>query len=325
MIQFVMLMNTPSSLSDEELAARVLSLAASERAATASLILHLAELEARNLHLAQGFKSLFGYCRHVLHCSEHESYNRMQAVHAARRFAVILPMLEAGVLHLTAIRLLAPHLKDEDHLALLGGAFHKSKREIVILLARWYPVANIATSIRKLPTPTPTAPRPQARGGAVGGVVAAAGPDAETTSRPTPEPTPEAAPVQRTGREAHRAVVAPLAAERYRLQVTMEEDSHGDLRFLQESLRRDIPDGDVSKIVARALRLLRRETERKAFSATSRPRSKEATTRASADSRHIPAAVARAVWQRDDGRCAFLGTRSRCEERSFLEYHHLKP
>src|SRR6187401_793294 len=97
---------------------------------SATLTDDLAELESRRLHLAQGFKSLFGYCRHVLHCSEHESYNRMHAVHAARRFPVILPMLAAGLLHLTAVRLLAPHLKNEDHLALLGGAIHKSKRAI---------------------------------------------------------------------------------------------------------------------------------------------------------------------------------------------------
>jgi hypothetical protein len=45
----------------------VASLATAERTATASLIAHLAELEDRNLHLAQGFRSLFGYCRHVLH------------------------------------------------------------------------------------------------------------------------------------------------------------------------------------------------------------------------------------------------------------------
>ncbi len=89
--------------------------------ATATLIAHLAELESRNLHLAQGFRSIFGYCRHVLHCSEHEAYNRMHAVHAARRFPVILGLLAEGLLHLTAVRLLAPHLRDEDHLALLGG------------------------------------------------------------------------------------------------------------------------------------------------------------------------------------------------------------
>ena len=34
----------------------------------------------------------------------------------------------------------------------------------------------------------------------------------------------------------------------------------------------------------------------------------------------------RLVWDRDEGRCAFVGiTGRRCEERKFLEFHHVKP
>jgi 5-methylcytosine-specific restriction endonuclease McrA len=43
------------------------------------------------------------------------------------------------------------------------------------------------------------------------------------------------------------------------------------------------------------------------------------------DSRHIPAAVKRAVWVRDGGRCAFKGTRGRCTETGRLEFHHIVP
>jgi hypothetical protein len=42
-------------------------------------------------------------------------------------------------------------------------------------------------------------------------------------------------------------------------------------------------------------------------------------------SRHIPADVERAVWERDQGQCSFEGARARCPERSFLEFHHLTP
>jgi hypothetical protein len=28
---------------------------------------------------------------------------------------------------------------------------------------------------------------------------------------------------------------------------------------------------------------------------------------------------------RDDGRCAFVGSRGRCNERGFLEFHHVVP
>jgi HNH endonuclease len=35
--------------------------------------------------------------------------------------------------------------------------------------------------------------------------------------------------------------------------------------------------------------------------------------------------VRRAVWTRDAGRCAFIGTQGRCAETGCLEFHHVKP
>ena len=142
---------TLRQLTDDELIAAVASLTGAARAATAALVAHLAELEARDLHRAQGFRSLYAYCRGVLHLSEHESYHRMEAARAVRRFPVLLPLLAEGRLHLTAVSLLAPRLQDENHLALLGGAIHKSKAEVEMLLARWFPKPDVKTSIRRAP------------------------------------------------------------------------------------------------------------------------------------------------------------------------------
>jgi 5-methylcytosine-specific restriction endonuclease McrA len=324
-------MTTPHHLTNDDLIAAIASLSAVERAATASLIAHLAELEARRLHLAQGFRSLFGYCRHVLHCSEAEAYNRMEAVHAARRFPVILALLAEGRLHLTAVRLLAPHLRDEDHLALLGGAIHKSRREIVALLAHWFPSPDVPSSIRKLPAMSAKASlaeaAPQTEATALSAAEAALLVEAASTSAAEP-PGPEVASpggssaMARATRAAPRPNVVPLSADRYRLQVTLEQDAHDDLECLQDLMRREIPDGDPARIVARALKLLRREAQQKAFSETARPRPGRA---ARPESRDIPAHVQRAVWRRDDGQCAFEGLSARCPERSFLEFHHVRP
>ena len=151
-------MTEPTHLTDDALVDRIAALAGRARETTASLIAHLVELERRNLHLALGYRSLYGYCRDVLHFSEAESYQRMQAAHLARRFPVILPMLAEGLLHLAGVRLLAPFLGGEDHLALLGGAIHKSKREIEELLARWYPQADVEASVRWLGSASPLSP-----------------------------------------------------------------------------------------------------------------------------------------------------------------------
>src|SRR6187401_2872477 len=146
-----MLMTALFDMTDDELVASIATLTGRARFETAALVAHLAELERRGLHLAMGFRSLYGYCRAILHLSEHESYNRMEAAGVARRFPVILPMLAEGLLHMSAVSLLGPHLEDENHLALIGGSIHKSKREVEELLARWFPKAAAAASIRKLP------------------------------------------------------------------------------------------------------------------------------------------------------------------------------
>jgi hypothetical protein len=87
-------------------------------------------------------------------------------------------------------------------------------------------------------------------------------------------------------------------------------------------MRREIPNGDPAEIVARALAVLRQAVEKKRFAASDRPRAARPTSPAS---RNIPADVERAVWHRDQGQCSFEGPHHRCEERSYLEYHHLTP
>jgi HNH endonuclease len=142
---------TPSQLSDEELVAQVARLASSERRTTASLIAHLAELDVRRLHLRAGF-SLFLYCTQVLKLSEGGAYNRIVAARAAQQFPLALERLAEGVLNLGTLRLIAPHLTPDNQDALFTLAAGKSKREVQEALAGMFPKADVAASIRKLPT-----------------------------------------------------------------------------------------------------------------------------------------------------------------------------
>jgi 5-methylcytosine-specific restriction endonuclease McrA len=87
-------------------------------------------------------------------------------------------------------------------------------------------------------------------------------------------------------------------------------------------LRHAVPDGDMAEIVDRALTLLVEQAAKAKYATTPKPRSRGATP---ASSRHIPAEVRRTVWLREGGRCAFVGTRGRCEARGFLEFHHVTP
>src|SRR2546428_10373475 len=93
----------PSHLSDDDLVAQVKSLARCEREATACLLAHLAELDARRLYLAARFSSLLTYCCTALHLSEPAAYNRIEAARAARTLPVVLPMLSEGALSLATV------------------------------------------------------------------------------------------------------------------------------------------------------------------------------------------------------------------------------
>ncbi len=315
------MLSAVAQLSNEELLARVTQLAAREREATAALIAHLAELDARRLYLAEGCSSLFTYCTQVLHLSEHAAYGRIEAARAARRFPIILERLAEGSVTLTAVGLLAPHLTPETHRELLDLARHKSKRQVEELVARLRPQPSVPSSVRRLPTASPPPARPPAQGeaAALPGAVASPHPAGDTHAPAAP---PLSAPAPAPPR-LRPGVVAPLAPERYKVQFTASAETYEKLRLAQALLRHQIPDGELGAIVDRALTALLAELARKKCAATDGPRTGRGTA---PGSRHLPAEVKRAVWLRDGGRCAFVGRNGRrCTEQSFLEFHHVVP
>jgi hypothetical protein len=142
-----------SRLSDAELVAQVKSLVALERDATAQIVAHLAELDTRDVHLREGYTSLFVYCRDALGLSEWEAYNRIEVARAARRFPVILDMLADGSVNLTTVKLLAFHLTPANHRDVLESAGGKRKPEVEEIVARLSPRPDVPPSLRRLPAP----------------------------------------------------------------------------------------------------------------------------------------------------------------------------
>src|SRR6185312_14597911 len=120
-----------SGLSDHDLLDRIAALAGQEREASAELVAHLAVLDARpSLYAAQGYGSLFGYCRQVLRLSEDAACNRIDAARVARRYPRVLDLLASGAVSLTTVRLLRPHLTEENHIAVLNRAAGRSRQEV---------------------------------------------------------------------------------------------------------------------------------------------------------------------------------------------------
>jgi hypothetical protein len=119
------------------------------------------------------------------------------------------------------------------------------------------------------------------------------------------------------------------------------------LRLAKDMLRHALPTGDDEAILDRALSALLEKLTREKFGAEGRAGSSLGSAGSAAeslgsssssepmpapvrlvdpDSRHVPAAVKRAVWVRDLGRCAYVGAEGhRCDERAFLQFHHVRP
>jgi hypothetical protein len=343
-----------AALSNADLLARLTVLAEQERGATVELVAHLAELESRRIYLAEGYGSLFNYCTGALRLSEHVAYNCLEAARAARKFPEVLDLLVTGAMNLTTLRILGPYLTPENHQAVLAEAAGLNKRETEMIVARLAPLPDVPSFLRKLPVSpswgrslaaSSVARREQSAGpagslssapdsatvygaGSPVGSTDANDPDnpanANTAAAngPPDDHASELSPPGAAFRTA-RPIVAPLAPERFRVQFTVGKETHEKLRFAQDMLRREIPDGDPGAIFDRALTLLLDEVARKKMAATAAPGPDRVTA---PGSRHIPAAVKRAVWFRDRGQCAFISEQGRrCKERSFLELHHIQP
>lgn len=279
---------------------------------TAELLVYLGEVDQRRLYLREACSSMFAFCVERLHLAEGAAYKRVAAARAARRFPVILDLVARGEIHLTGVCLIAPHLTEENHEALLARARHLTKREVQALIAEIAPRPDVPARVARLPR-------------RVAGSRRSDGTGAGTSCRPAPSPEQAVAPAaDPVPAAASPAVIEPLAPERFQIRVTVGEETHAALRQLQDLLAHEIPDGDPAAIIGRALDLLLEKSLARKAAVTKRPRQEAPAELTAERSRYIPAAIRRAVWKRDGGRCAHVDAKGRrCSATRFLEFHHV--
>jgi hypothetical protein len=114
----------------------------------------------------------------------------------------------------------------------------------------------------------------------------------------------------------------PLAPGRFGLQSTVDQETHDLLQEAQDLMSHQVRAGEIAPVLKCALKMWVGHLRKQKFAATDRP----GPARPSTFTRHIPAAVNRAVWARDGGQCAFVSdTGHRCQARALLEYDHVEP
>jgi 5-methylcytosine-specific restriction endonuclease McrA len=118
-------------------------------------------------------------------------------------------------------------------------------------------------------------------------------------------------------------VLSP-ASPRFPLQFTVDQETYEMLGYAQELLGHVLRRGDLAQVFKRSLRTLITHLEKRKFAATDKPRTPRRRT--SANKRHVPAEVKRAVWARDGGQCTFVSDAGRrCPSRTRLEFDHIDP
>ena len=309
---------------DDELLRRLDELVSHSRRVEADLVAHIGEVEERRLYAREASPSMFVYCTERLHLSEAEAYRRITVARAARKHEVLLAMLRDGRLHLTGIAMLAPLLTRDNRDAVLARATHRSKRQIEELVAELSPRPDAPSEIRRLPD------RARVRlKGAQHGQPQASLDALELVPERVAVPTfamGSTAPHTQPLSSSRPAVVEPLSPARYKIQFTAGAELREKLERLTALMRSEVPNGDLAAIIERAVTEKLERLEARRFAQTPSPRKGLADTDTSPVSRHIPAAVRRAVRERDGDRCRYVDEHGRrCAARDRLEFHHRHP
>ena len=347
-----------TSIPDDELLRRLAELLGQSRRVESDLVAHVGEVDSRRLYAREASPSMFAYCTEVLHLSEAEAYLRIAAARASREHPVLLEMLADGRLHLTGIAKLAPHLTRENRETLLQAAAGKSKRQIEELIAELFPRPDAPAVIRKLPSEGPHPGRgrawaataglePQREGASVAdaelgraGVATAdleLRPEGVASGRSPPRhglpPTPSGrSRARRPGARRGASVGGPARTNRAPGTGPLQGPVHRQRRAPREA--RATPGAQARLRPRRGSRAIIEEAvteklerlEARRFARTKAPRKARADGPTRAGSRHVPAAVRRAVHERDGGRCRYVDEQGRrCTARRGLEFHHRHP
>jgi 5-methylcytosine-specific restriction endonuclease McrA len=120
--------------------------------------------------------------------------------------------------------------------------------------------------------------------------------------------------------------VQPLAPARYKVQFTASATLRDKLERLRALMRSSVPDGDLAAIIDAAVTEKLERLEARRFAKTKSSRNRPSKGETSPSSRHIPAAIRRAVYERDGGRCRYVDAQGRrCTAREGLDFHHRHP
>lgn len=350
-------------LADHELLRELESLCSQDRETTAGLLAHIGEADARKLFAPAGYSSMFRYCVHHLHMSEHTAFKRIRVARAARRFGAILPAVADGRVHLAALVELIPHMMDNNADELIAAATHRTRWQVLeIVKSRFGEPPILAPSINASPNDWMEQLAP--------GLVGSSN-DADHAQLTVPESSAALVVSDGLGLAPPEDGRSPISSGHSSNSVDRAMDAHDDANACGRAgqttaTREEIPSlapkpylrlrpapshlvevqGLIPNELFEQLRWAQAllghavpsgdlvEIFRRAVGALVKAQenrrfgagSKSSGGASGKCSRYIPAAIRREVLERDGGRCTFIGhSGHRCENQFGLEFDHITP
>jgi 5-methylcytosine-specific restriction endonuclease McrA len=332
------------ALSDTALLTNLESLSTQENEATVAVLLHLVEVERRELHLAAGHASLFAYCTQGrLRYAETAALRRISSARAVARFPELVPLLLSKELSITTLSLVAGILSDENKQEVLEAVKGQSRRAVDEFVSRYRPRQKPRETVRPLAVVQPVQ---RANEGELFQVLSA------STKQPQ---VAETSTAPRSGNQDKAPLPqAPTVSPHFELRFTIGPELMREVEEARVLLSSKFPKGvSLEALLGAALETLlekyspkRRELRRaKRLAAAARKNEASGGSKSGervADkagsitpeqaeapkgrTRNVTRAKRDQVLERDERRCTFVGTDGiRCGSRHDLEVHHEIP
>lgn len=304
-------MNALKNLSNQELVNQLKKLVSQEQDLTLKILPHLVEVERREIYLEKAYSTMTSYCVNELGYGESSASRRVRAARVIRDIPEVYDLLRSKKITLSAVvqvySVLTPGNKDQ----LLPRIIGRSRSAIEQILADYRAPRHLMdqvrpTMVRKI-VPVESAPsrtRPDGAGTAREPVLGEMTRHSDGSKNPADETsTPE---------------LTVVMEKMFEIRFAGDGELMELIRFMRSFLSHRYPKGaGFLEMFKYALQYVKEREDMATKKVADRKRP------AGAHTRHIPQSVKQKVWNRDGGRCTFVGSNGkRCESEYNLQYDH---
>lgn len=274
-------------MTDQEIQVRMERLVRTERKITNEILRLVRLADERKFFLELGFSSLFDWMTRGLGYSEGAAQRRISSARLVSAVPAAAEKIESGKLNLTTLAKAQAAIRAEEKV--VGGKLSEERKAAVVALIEDKSAAE--------------------------------------AERVLVDFFPDSAP--RTARESR----VEIAGDQVRLSITLSREAVEDLERVRDLLSHALPEAslaDVIAYVAREFRARKDPLSKKSNHRSAEPSTAAPSTAAAAKRRVsavIPAAIRKAVMERDQRRCVFEDprTKRRCGSTYRVELDHVYP